>query len=247
MKPKINLRISLIISILYLVIQIPSFILSIFCNVSNVNAFYYSFIVINFVFSLIILFFNKNKNNLITSIALIFTLIADTFLVLLNNQLNYTNQVIAMFSFNFTQIAYYIKLLNYRDNLHIKLIDYFRITIILLIIIISLIIIKRFDLLAIISVTYIGLLFVNILESIKYFKVNYLFTIGLIFFFCCDILIGLANCSDYLTIKEDSIFYKLLNTNIDLAWFFYYPSQIFIILSCLFPFSEKINLKKISN
>ena len=83
MKPKINHRLSLIISILYLTIQIPSFILSIFCNVSNVNGFYYSFIVINFIFSLIILFYNKNKDNLITSIAFFFTLIADTFLVLL--------------------------------------------------------------------------------------------------------------------------------------------------------------------
>lgn len=237
MKPKINHRLSLIISILYLTIQIPSFILSIFCNVSNVNGFYYSFIVINFIFSLIILFYNKNKDNLITSIAIFFTLIADTFLVLLNNQLNYINQVIAMFSFNFTQITYYIKLLNYRNKLCIKLIDYFRISIILLIIIISLFVIKRFDLLAIISITYICLLFVNILESIKFFKINYLFTIGLILFFCCDILIGLANCSDYLLIKEGSLFYKLLNTNIDLAWFFYYPSQIFILLSCIFPFS----------
>ena len=133
---QINKKLSLIIAISYLVIQIPSYILSVFYKVNNVNLYYYSFIVINLILGCIILFLNINKDNLITTVGLLFTLIADTFLVLLNHKLNYINQIIAMFSFNLVQIMYYIKLINYRNELKIRVIDYLRFSLILLIIII---------------------------------------------------------------------------------------------------------------
>ena len=54
----------------------------------------------------------------------------------------------------------------------------------------------------------------------------------LLLFLLCDTVVGLdVMASDYLPIGEGSFIYKLLNTNLNLAWIFYVPSQALIGIS----------------
>ena len=64
-------------------------------------------------------------------------------------------------------------------------------------------------------------------------KRNLVFALGLLFFLCCDTLIGLSCLGQYFPIAEDSTLYTVINPGFNLAWAFYVPSQTLIALSLL--------------
>jgi len=217
--------------IIYLIIQITLYITSIFLNIDIPTKYmYYTFIVINFAFSLWLLKKFRTIDAMIVSAALFFTMISDTFLVLIQNY-----KLIAMASFSIVQILYYIRLYSFRDVKNkVQLFDILRIVILMVVYTAALVIFKdKFDMLIILVVFYFSMLVINFIEGIKYFQKSKMFIIGLLLFICCDIMIGVSNGQGYLTINEESLIYKLMNCGIDLGWFFYFPSQILIVLSIL--------------
>lgn len=223
-KNKINL--SIVIS--YIVIQLVSYIFGIFVDLPfPVKYVYYIFICLNFLFSIYLLVVIKTKDSLIMSLGLMFTLISDTFLVLLGGY-----KVIAMISFVIVQVIYWIRLINMRNNKSINICDFVRIALVLIMVFLAAIIVgESFDSLVFVTCIYYPLLLINFIESIIYFKNNMYFSVGLACFILCDTIVGLTNCSSYLGIKESVI--KLLIGTIDTAWLFYYPSQILLVLSII--------------
>lgn len=90
------------------------------------------------------------------------------------------------------------------------------------------------DLLAMVSVCYYANLIVNIIAAFSQWHRSKLLPIGLVLFLLCDTVIGLQVASGgYLTIPESSWLYRLIFSSFNLAWFFYLPSQVLIVLSLM--------------
>lgn len=184
-------------------------------------------VVLCFLYSLFVL--TKEKSSILLSIGLFCTVMADVFLVVLHAKY----KTLAMVFFSVTQIAYFIKIyLNQRQK--IKFIHLIiRSAVIIIALIATVIVLKdKTDLLSLISLFYYANLVVNIVFSFIVDENNLLFSIGLIFFACCDLLIGFdIMASSYIELKEGTLFYFLANPGFNLAWVFYVPSQLLISLS----------------
>jgi hypothetical protein len=92
------------------------------------------------------------------------------------------------------------------------------------------------DALAIISMIYYGNLLTSILFAHRSGKGGIILTIGLILFALCDVNVGLA-ALDMMYVggfPEGSLPYLLLNSEFDLIWIFYIPSQTLIPLTLMF-------------
>ena len=90
------------------------------------------------------------------------------------------------------------------------------------------------DLLAVISVCYYANLIVNILAAFTQWRHSKLLPIGLVLFLLCDTVIGLqVAAGGYLPIPESSWLFRLIFSSFNLAWFFYLPSQVLIVLSLM--------------
>lgn len=226
---KINFKKLLLIC--YIFVTILLYVLSLFIKLNiETKILYFTFILFNFISSVLLLIINKNKNNLLLTIAFFFTVIADLFLVLLqgNESLLY-NKEIAMTSFIFVQSSYYYFIFRNKDNNKKLITDFLRFILIGIVILICVLIFKSsIDFLLITVCIYSVMLIFNIIDSIIYNK-NGLFISGLILFMLCDICVGLTNASGYLNIPEYII--NIITGRIDLVWLFYIPSQVLIFLS----------------
>jgi hypothetical protein len=95
---------------------------------------------------------------------------------------------------------------------------------------------NKTDALAVISVFYYVHLMMNIVDAVIMRKAEPLLPIAFILFILCDTVIGLQVMSGgYLPIAEDSLLYRILFCDFNLAWLFYLPSQVLISLSARKP------------
>ena len=95
---------------------------------------------------------------------------------------------------------------------------------------------NKTDALAVISVFYYVHLIMNIVDAVIMRKAEPLLPIAFILFILCDTVIGLQVMSGgYLPIAEDSLLYRILFCDFNLAWLFYLPSQVLISLSARKP------------
>ena len=159
---------------------------------------------------------------------LIFTLIADVFLVLLTEG----NKLLAMLFFSAVQILYFL-LLYKRDEKWRKLHLSLRASVILLALILTAVVLKKSaDALSLISVFYFTNLLLNLAWAFVEFKISRFIAIGLLFFIMCDICVGLTVISNsYFPLPESGLLNFLAHPPINLVWLFYIPSQTFITLS----------------
>lgn len=188
----------------------------------------FSSIVIAFLFPL--LFIKKSANYIYTQIGLLCTVFADLFLVVIQPMY----QIPAMFFFSITQICYFLKIYNSQKSQKIRLIHLITRSIVIVIaIIMTIIVLKdKTNFLSIISIFYYANLIINIIFSFITNKKSIIFSIGLILFACCDLLIGMSVLNEsYVKIPENSLLYFLVNPGFNLAWLFYVPSQTLIALS----------------
>ncbi len=179
-----------------------TFIIMDFININSTLIKYIS-IILCFIFAL----YTKNK---FKSLALLFTCLADLFLLVL---LKYYE--LGVFIFIFAQLTY----LYYLRNININISNSILILRILIIVIgtIILYLSNNFNLLYELVLIYFSTLLFNCLNA---FKVNKkLFALGLLLFICCDICVGLFN-----TPYSNSVIAFLM-------WVFYLPSQVLIVLS----------------
>lgn len=198
-------------------------------------------VVVAFLFSLIFLNFKRNKY--LTQLGLLFTVVADVFLVLIEPR----NQAIAMTSFSLTQIFYFFNILqqsNSKAQNRINII--LRIIFIIAVEIVALIVLKdNADYVSLIAMFYYTNLILNMVFAFVQFKINKLFAVGLLLFLLCDTFVGFQMAFDvYIFISHGSFIYKLFTLPFDFIWFFYVPSQTLIALSCV---KNKINKKQIKN
>lgn len=170
------------------------------------------------------------KFNLI-NLALMFTVIADGFLVLATNPI----QAPGTSFFACAAITYFVYLFMKEPrkirNIHLLI----RVLLVIVVLVIAAIVLKeKTDYLSMISMFYFTNLVLNIVFSFATFRTNKLLSIGLVLFALCDIVVGLsAGANVYIPVKEGGIIQAIINAPINLAWLFYLPSQVLISLFSL--------------
>ncbi len=189
----------------------------------------YLSIVVCFLFSLI---WGRKYAPLITA-GLACTLGADFFLVICSPR----QQLWGMVFFLGAQILYAVSLYTSQKN---KCLLVIRIVLVVLVEAIAVIILKdKLDILAIVSVCYYVNLIMNMIAAFSQFRQHSLLAIGFVLFILCDTIIGLQVAAEgYLPIGVNTLLYRILFVDFNLAWFFYLPSQVLIALSSL-PAQEK--------
>lgn len=227
MNKKLNLGLSLLFIIIMMSLYISFLFFSAKIPVAKVE---YAGIVVCFLFSWAV--FCDKVDTWLVRLAFLFTLISDWFLVIKQDQF-----VLALITFSIAQVFYATRLWindgKRKNGKHI----YLRIAIIALVELVAVFITKsltiNFDLQLFLALLYFTLLVMNVILAFMQMRKNILFTIGMLLFLGCDIMVGLSKFGDYLTLSESSIIFKLLNFPVDLVWFFYFPSQTLLALSIL--------------
>lgn len=191
----------------YLVIQLFIYIIFIYLDINKQASYLIKYlgIIINFLYALI-LYINNKKYDLLFLVALLFTAIADYFLLVTSN--HYT---IGVIFFCLVQTIYGYKLTSIKSFIY-------RITIFISTTLILPLFNVEQSLLNICSIYSFTNLSANLYCSI--IKKDTMFSIGLLLFWLCDLNVGIYN------IPINSL-YKL---SAYLMWIFYFPSQVIITL-----------------
>ncbi len=176
-----------------------------------------------------LLFFENKPRFWLMQIALICTVCADWFLLVLGS-----GYEIGMCFFNVTQLAYAVR--TYLDGtpkvrrvqLFVRL-GFWVAAIVAVFAILG----DRADVLSLISVFYFVNLALNIVFAFINVKRGILFPLGLVFFILCDIFVGFSNMGGYLEIPVGSFAYWLAYPGFNAAWLFYVPSQALLGTSLL--------------
>lgn len=179
-----------------------------------------------FLFSLVYFIIKINSNTLIFVIAFLFTILADTNLLILDN--NYELGILAFIIVQFAYFWYILKNMYTKDN-YSYLIAIRLITIVIGVI--ASLIVQTDKLLVCLVIIYISNLVINLIISIIPRKRNLLFSLGLFLFLLCDICVGCYNIGDIIDISNTSLFYKIANLPFNIAWLFYHPSQVLLAIS----------------
>lgn len=179
-----------------------------------------------FLFSLVYFIIKRNSNTLIFVIAFLFTILADTNLLILDD--NYELGILAFIIVQFAYFCYILKNMYTKDN-YSYLIAIRLITIVIGVI--ASLIVQTDKLLVCLVIIYISNLVINLIISIIPRKRNLLFSLGLFLFLLCDICVGCYNIGDIIDISNTSLFYKIANLPFNIAWLFYHPSQVLLAIS----------------
>lgn len=218
-------KVEKIIFYLYLLVELGlylSFLIIDFSNSGDSTLVKYISIVIINLFNLFAIFINR-KRNYFFFFGLVFTLISDTFLLLINDY-----YVVGLICFNIVQTLYYLGLKDKINKFFIHQLA-LRGFILILCIIISLF---NHEYVVMLSISYITFLVLNISSLIFFCKKDkkiITLLIGLCLFLLCDINVGLNNLGYYFPISSSTMeILQSLSSN--LMWLFYLPSQVLISL-----------------
>lgn len=184
--------------------------------------------------------FNLKDGNLVR-IAMLFTLAADYYLVLLEHTTE--NRLKGVSIFLGTQLFIFLHILVNDRSRKMRLAHLIIRTVLSVIsVIIALTVLKDgADSLAIISIIYYANLVANLFFAPRSGRGGFILMLGLVLFALCDINVGLAVLNNMYDggFPEGSLFYELLHFKYDLVWLFYIPSQTIIPLSLLFCDKKK--------
>jgi hypothetical protein len=215
---KINKFLTLGFIIVELLIYISFMIMDVF-NFGDTVVIKYLSICLIIIFLMISLFVNK-KIKWCYFIGLIFTLIADTFLLLLDS-----HYYLGLLSFNIVQTLYFLPLKE-------RIGKWFNIQLLargIIFILCGILALTTSNIDVFLSASYITFFILNIItiSLIKNKGDLKLLLIGLIIFLMCDLSVGLYNLSYYFDIpyNVDKVL-SIISEN--LMWFFYLPSQVII-------------------
>lgn len=90
---------------------------------------------------------------------------------------------------------------------------------------------KKTDPLALISLAYYAMLIMNIITAFTQWDISKRLPLALVLFLFCDTVVGLqVAAGGYLPIPEGSPLHRILFSGFNLAWFFYLPSQVLLAL-----------------
>ena len=188
-----------------------------------------SFISVLLACAFAVLFLEKSTKYVLTQAALVFTVLADFFLVIVEPPA----RLLAMLFFIAVQISYCIRIIIENkaprvNKIHIIL----RFAISALSVLLAFFVLgEKADALALVSVLYFANLLLNVAFAFVGFKSSPHLPIGLLLFAFCDIFVGLSMIDSYLQISEGTLIYALANPGFNAAWLFYIPAQTFLALS----------------
>ena len=170
-----------------------------------------------------VLSLKNGKDHVFLCVAFLFTLVADWFLLVKNN-----DYVFGVAAFIVAQTVYLLRLVSLGVNTR-------RTIIVRLVVTISaisvLFVADLADLLTVLVAIYFVALVTNCVDSYTLFKngvKNKLFAIGLTLFILCDVSVGINNFSAYFDVSAIT---WLITAARYLMWIFYLPSQVLIALS----------------
>ncbi|MBQ6906110.1 MAG: hypothetical protein IJN75_03735 [Clostridia bacterium] len=225
-----NKKMLLILSCLFVIFELLLGVVRETREIEHFNEF--SFFIIVFACLFCVLFVDKTKEYLLTQAALLLTVAADYYLVLIEPR----QQVPAMIFFSGTQICYFLRVFLGDENKKRRRSHLIVRTVLSAVAIAVPFIVlgENADLLSVISVFYYANLLTNIIFSFAQFKKLPLLAIGLVLFLCCDTLIGLDIMFDsYVRIRSRTLLDILMHPGFDLAWACYIPSQALLSISLL--------------
>lgn len=186
--------------------------------------------------SLVVVFafinFKNDRSCILITLGLIFTLVADLFLVLLSP----INQLLGMISFSIVQIIYFLKVHLEMQNKTLKMVHIIiRVVASAIMLLICWLVLKeKVDGVSLLSIFYITNMVLSIVFSIIKDKKLTLFAFALILFLMCDIVIGIQMAVGvYFNLDSSSFIYKIVFLPFNSAWCFYLPSQVLIALNLL--------------
>ena len=211
-------------AIIFLLIQAILYVLILAVPAAPLAACCYLSILVCFLFALLM----HRPGTKLFLVGLACTLAADYFLVVMDP----IQRLWGMIFFLCAQLLYGLALHRQKP---IKGLGYLRIGLSILAIVLPIAILgKNSDLLAVISVCYYANLIVNIIAAFSQREISKLLPLGFLLFLLCDTVIGLQVASSgYLSIPETSWLYRLIFSRINMAWLFYLPSQVLIVLSLM--------------
>ena len=176
--------------------------------------------------------FCKSRGNLIR-VAMIFTLVADYFLVALPVEKPLTG----VSFFIGTQLFIFLHILandSEKKGRQANIIT--RVSLMAVLLLLGVIVLgDGIDALAIISLIYYANLCTNALFAHRSGRGGIMLTLGLILFGLCDVNVGLSVLNGMYGggFPEGSLLYELVHTKVDIVWVFYIPSQTLIPLTLL--------------
>lgn len=225
-----NKKVLLISSVAFVLFEIA---LGFYRELSNVERFReLSFLIIVNACVFCVLFAENSKRYYLTQCALVFTVLADFYLVLLEP----IKQLPAMIFFSGTQLFYFLRIFFAEENKKIRKANVItRVALSIIAMIIPFFVLgEKVDALSVVSLFYYANLISNIVFAFINFKKLPLLAIGLVLFICCDTLIGLdVMMSSYVQVRNRSFLDLLIHPGFDLAWAFYIPSQAILSISLL--------------
>lgn len=189
-----------------------------------------SFLSVVIACAFVALAFSKTTTYLFTQIALVCTVFADLFLVVLTP----INREAGMVFFALAQICYFLRIYFEQDSKKLKNAHIIaRLSAIIVALSATVIVLKdKTDFLSLISLFYYANLITSIVFAFINGKKSLVFAIGLVLFAMCDALIGLSTMADlYISVAEGTLLYSIIHPSFDLAWVFYVPSQALIAIS----------------
>ncbi|MDO4544173.1 MAG: lysoplasmalogenase family protein [Clostridia bacterium] len=201
-----------LVGILFVGVQLCLYLLFLFVLTGRaVSIVQFASICLCFVFAL--LFSPKCTDSQKLKLALLFTLAADFFLVILQKHF-----LVAVIIFSFAQLCYISRIRNRAVFISLPL------TVAALMLLSSLII-GGADVLVLAGCAYFGTL-INA-AVFAWLSKNRRFALGMTLFLCCDIFVALSNSANYINI--DTSF--LARLPIDPIWAFYLPAQVLLAMS----------------
>ena len=201
---------------------------------------FFSFIFVVFACLFCALSAEPSEKYIFTQLGLILTVCADFFLVLIPEQ----QRLPGMIFFSAAQLMYFFMVYSTDDNaarrkVHLVL----RTVASVLAVVLTLAVLgPAADGVALVSMFYYANLLINVVFSFINFKKHGIFAIALLIFILSDTIIGFNNLEKYLFVSRRSLAYYIANSEFDLTYVLYLPSQILLAIS-LIP--QK--LKKLGN
>ncbi len=187
----------------------------------------YAVVVLAFVFCLLLV--EARASRLLTVAALAFTLCADYFLVLRDDE-----YLVAMLFFSVTQLLYAARLFLAEERRRRALQLGIRGGVILLARVATCLVAgESTDALALVSLFYFANLATNTLFAFLDGGGRGLFPYGLLLFVFCDIFVGFGMLGEYLPLGDGPLLSFLTSPPVNMAWVFYAPSQVLLSLSVL--------------
>lgn len=207
--------------IIFVAIQLCLYVLFLFVLEGSAVAYcQYASIALCFVYALI--FAGRGRDALFVKAALLLTLAADFFLVIVQKA---ELGSVAMAIFTGAQLCYLLRLMQAAKGKKRAVMMWIHLILMGVLMIASRLIIGSYNTLLVICCLYFGTLITSVIFSWQ--GKNRIFAIGITLFLCCDIFVALQGSTEFLNL--DMGWMNALP--VDPIWFFYLPAQMTLALS----------------